>query len=381
MSSRTTARSPYMEWAKLHSAAKYNLATSGITAYPLADLPVRLADLEINGPSEYGYEPLRERLARKNGVAPECVVHAAGTSMANHLAMAAAFGPGDEVLIEQPTYELLVSTAQYLGAKVRRFQRRFEEDFRVDPKEVQRRITSRTRLIVITNLHNPSGAYTDEETLRAVGEVASRVDARVLVDEVYLEAVFEQPTRSAFHLGPQFVITNSLTKAYGLSGLRCGWVLAEPELALRMWRINDLYGATPVHPGELLSVIALDHLETIARRAKTIMDANRVRLHALLDARGELTCFRPQFGTVAFPKLRARTVDEFCRRLRDKYETSVVPGRFFEMPDHFRIGIGGDPEMTAAGLERLGRALEQYATEPETASSPARRPPSQGPRV
>ncbi len=358
--SRTTAHSPYMEWAKLHSAAKYNLATSGMMAYPLAELPVRLQDLEINGPSDYGYEPLRARLARKNGVTPDCVVHAAGTSMANHLAMAATFEPGDEVLIEQPTYELLVSTAEYLGGKVRRFPRRFADQFRVDPAEVKSQITARTRLVVITNLHNPSGAYTDEDTLRAVGEMAASVGARVLVDEVYLEAVFEQPTRPAFHLGPQFVITNSLTKAYGLSGPRCGWVLAQPELAWRMWRINDLYGATPVHPGELLSVIALDNLEKIARRAKAIMEANRTRLNVFLDAREEVECVRPRFGTVAFPRLRVGAVDEFCRLLREKYETSVVPGRFFEMPEHFRIGIGGEPKMTAAALERLARALEEY---------------------
>ncbi len=358
---RTTAHSPYMEWAKLHSAAKYNLATSGMTAYPLAELPVRLQDLEINGPSEYGYEPLRARLARKNGVTPECVVHAAGTSMANHLAMAATFEPGDEVLIEQPTYELLVSTAEYLGAQVRRFPRRVADQFRVDPAEVKRQITPRTRLVVITNLHNPSGAYTDEDTLRAVGELAAAAEARVLVDEVYLEAVFEQPTRSAYHLGAQFVITNSLTKAYGLSGLRCGWVLAEPELAQRMWRINDLYAATPVHAGELLSVAALDNLEIIAGRAKAIMDANRAQLNAFLDACEEVECVRPQFGTVAFPRLRVGTVDELCRLLGEKYETSVVPGRFFEMPEHFRIGIGGEPNMTAAAFERLARALREYS--------------------
>ncbi len=358
--SRTTARSPYMEWAKLHSGAKYNLATSGIMGYPLSALPVRVEDLEINDSSPYGYEPLLERIARKNAVAVECVVAADGTSMANHLAMAASFEPGDEVLIEQPAYELLVSTAQYLGAEVRRFQRRFEENFQVDIDEVKRHITERTRLIVITNLHNPSGADTHEQTLRALGELAAGAGARVLVDEVYLEALFDQPMRSAFHLGPQFVITNSLTKAYGLSGLRCGWVLAEARLAERMRKINDLYAATRVHPGERLSVIAFDNLEKIAERAKSIMETNRARLRELLDSRDEIDCYRPQFGTVAFPRLRAGTVDEFCGFLREKYETSVVPGGFFEMPQHFRVGLGGDTEMTATGLERLGNALAEY---------------------
>lgn len=358
--SRTTAASPYMEFAKLRSAAPYNLATSGVMSYPLAELPVRLADLEINGPTIYGYAPLQQRLARKNGVSPDCVVASTGTSMSNHLALAATLAPGDEVLIEEPTYELLLSTARYLGASIQRFPRRFEDGFEVDPEEVARRVTPRTRLIVLTNLHNPSGAMISTETLRSVGEIARSMGARVLVDEVYLETLFDRPAQSAFHLGKHFLVTSSLTKAYGLSGLRCGWILAEPELATRIWRMNDLFAATPAHPAELISVIALDNLERVAARAKNLIATNRRHLDELLDSRHDLQCFRPEFGTVFFPRLRRGSVDEFCELLKSKYEASVVPGRFFEMPEHFRIGIGGEPSMTAEALLRLGRALDEF---------------------
>jgi DNA-binding transcriptional MocR family regulator len=105
-----------MHFAKLHSGARYNLAASGVANYPLSELPVQLSGFEINGPTIYGYAPLQQAIARKNQVPPECVVAAAGTSMANHLAMAATLEPEDEVLIESPTYELLVSLAKYLGA-------------------------------------------------------------------------------------------------------------------------------------------------------------------------------------------------------------------------------------------------------------------------
>ena len=359
--SRSAMRSPYMQWAKLHSEARYNLATSGVAGFPLSDLPVRLQDLEINGPTVYGYAPLQDRLARKTGVRPECVVAAAGTSMANHLAMAATFEPGDEVLIEEPTYELLVSTAQYLGAEIRRFPRRFEEGFRLDPDAVANRITSRTRLVVITNLHNPSGAYADAETLNRIGEIAKAARARVLSDEVYLETLFDQTWEPAYRLGPEFVVTSSLTKAYGLSGLRCGWILAEPELAARMWQINDLYAATPAHPAELLSVIALDNLDRIKARAKHLLDANRLNLNAFLDSQTALECFRPAYGTTVFPKLSNGNVDEFCDVLKRNYETSIVPGCFFEMPSHFRIGIGGPHEMTAKAFERLAQALDEFS--------------------
>lgn len=359
--SRTTARSPYMEFAKLHSEAKYNLATSGVLSYPLAELPVRLEDLEINGPTIYGYAPLQERLAKKNGVTTECVVSATGTSMANHLAMAATLEPGDEVLVEQPTYELLLSALSYLGAQIRRFPRTFENGFRIEPAEVAAQITPRTRLIVITNFHNPSSVNTDPAALAEVGEIAHSVGARVLVDEVYLETLFDQPFRPAFHLGNNFIVTSSLTKAYGLSGVRCGWILAQPDLATRMWRINDLYGATPAHPAELISVIALDHLGKVAARAKALLETNRTALNSFLDSRSDLDCVRPPHGTTVFPKLRHGNVDDFVEFLRRKHQTSVVPGRFFEMPQHFRIGIGGDTAMTAQAFQRLGQALDEFS--------------------
>jgi aspartate/methionine/tyrosine aminotransferase len=223
---------------------------------------------------------------------------------------------------------------------------------------VARKITSSTRLVVITNLHNPSGAFTDNETLAAVGKIASRVGARVLVDEVYLETLFEQRPRPAFHLGNEFIVTNSLTKAYGLSGLRCGWVIAEPAVAERMWRLNDLFAATPVHIGELLSVIALDNLDKVAARAKKVLEINRVQLNSFLDQHEAwLECVRVEHGTVAFPRLRSGNANGFCERLKTDYETSVAPGRFFDMPEHFRIGIGGEAEMTAQGLQRIGQAL------------------------
>lgn len=359
--SRTVSRSPYMEFAKLHSDAKNNLATSGVKSYPLSDLPVQLEDLEINGPTIYGYAPLQERLAKKNGVTPDCVVAATGTSMANHLAMAAMIEPGDEVLIEEPTYELLLSALRYLGAEIRRFSRSFESGFEVEPKQVAERITPRTKLVMITNFHNPSSVMTNPSTLAEVGEIAQSVGARVLVDEVYLEALFDQPFRPAFHLGKNFIVTSSLTKAYGLSGVRCGWVLAEPELATRIWRINDLYGATPAHPAELISVIALDHLDEIAARANDLLEINRRALYSFLDSRSDLECVRPAYGTTVFPKLLQGKVDDLFELLRRKFETSVVPGRFFEMPQHFRIGIGGDTMMTAQALQRLGEALDEFS--------------------
>ena len=280
--------------------------------------------------------------------------------MANHLAMAAVITPGDDVLIERPGYGPIVEVASWLGANIVRFDRRPENGFQIDPDEIRRHLTPKTSLIVLTNLHNPSGAFTEETTLAAIGNLAANKGAWVLVDEVYLDLVFDQPVRSSFHLGDHFIVTNSLTKAYGLNGLRCGWILANRDLAGRIWKLADLFFNTPVHPGELLSVIALDHLDLIGRRANRLLQSNRLALDTVLDGRSDLDVFRSKWGTVTFPKLIRGSVTDFCKLLRTRYETTVVPGHFFEMPEHFRIGIGGDPEMTTQGLEQLSEALNEF---------------------
>ena len=348
-----------MEFAKFRSAAKYNLATSGVLGYPMSGLPVELHDLEINGPTLYGYGPLRERLASHNGVSADCVLTAAGTSMANYLAFAATLEPGDEALVEHPTYELLPSTLEFLGVTVRYFERRMEDGFRIDPDEVGRKLTPKTRLIALTNLHNPTGAFIDDATLHAVGHLARAQGARVLVDEVYLETMYDHRPKRAIQLGDHFLVTSSLTKAFGLSGLRCGWVLANPELVERMWHINDLHGVNAAYPAELLSVIALDNLGRVAERAKKLIDANRPVVYAFLRSRDDLEYVWPEFGTIVFPRLRKGSVEVLDRLLRERYETAIVPGSYFDMPQHFRIGMGGDPEMTQLALQRLGSALDE----------------------
>src|SRR5207253_2818579 len=212
--------------------------------------------------------------------------------MANHLALAAVLEHGDEVLIEQPTYEPILAVAEYLGANIKRFPRSFENDFRVDVEEIKKQISSQTRLVVLTNLHNPSSALVDLVTLRSIGELARDVGARVLVDEVYLEAMFENAPRSSVHLGPEFVATSSLTKGYGLSGLRCGWVLAEPALAQRMRLLHDIFGALAPHPVERLSVLALAKLPKFVTRARRILETNRAVLNEFLDSREDLKAMR-----------------------------------------------------------------------------------------
>ena len=349
--------SDYMQWSKRQSRARFNLATSGVASFPLRELPIDLKELEINDENSYGYAPLQHAIAAQYGVDPDCVVESAGTSMANHLAMAAIIEPGDEVLIEHPAYGPILDVAHYLGANVKRLRRPEENGWAIDPAEVRRCVTAKTRLIVITNLHNPTSVLTPESVLREIGEIARGVGALVLVDEVYLDAVYENTPQTSLHLGPEFVVTSSLTKAYGVSGLRCGWILAQPDLAWKMRHLNDLYSATPVYPGEVISVAVFQHLDLLRQRARRVVDAERKLLRDFLKQQSGLSAVSTEWGTTSFPRLLNGNADAFLERLRCDFDTSAVPGRFFEMPNHFRIGMGVNTEMFDEGLKRIGRAL------------------------
>jgi aspartate/methionine/tyrosine aminotransferase len=340
-----------MYWAKQQAPVRYNLASSEVPHFRMSRWAIDPAMLELDGASRYRDPPLREAIARKAGVTPDRVVMADGASMANMLAMAGLIGPGDEVLIEHPVYEPLVAAARFLGAEVRHFTRQGPE-FALDLAAVTAAVTPRTTLIVLTNLHNPTGNLADAETLKAIGALG----VRVLIDEVYLDAA-AQP--SAALLGDAFVCTSSLTKVYGLSGLRCGWILAAPDLAERLWRLNELFSVAQAHSTERLSLIALERLDEVIGDTPVLLARNRALANAFFAGRAELEVAPMIHNVTCFPRLKRGNVDALHTRLRTDFDTSIVPGRFFGLADHFRLGVGMATDLLEGGLERLGRALDE----------------------
>jgi aspartate/methionine/tyrosine aminotransferase len=349
---------PYMTWAKLHARPAYNLAGSNLLACTLDDLPGAREALEINGDNDEGYGPLVDAIACRYGVPAGMVATAPGTSGANFLVFVALVRAGDEVLVEQPGYDPLMGAASVLGARVTRFERRFEDGYRLDPEAVRRAITPRTRLVVVTNLHNPSGVLASEEDLDEVGRIADGVGAKVLVDEVYLDSV-PGMRRPAGARAPVFVTTSSLTKSYGLSGLRCGWVIASADVAEQVRRARDVVDGSGAFPAERLSVLAFSRLDGLAARARGILGPNRQRILEFLSSDPRFEFVAPAGGTVVFPRLRG-TVDAtpFVERLARDFDTGLVPGSFFEAPAHLRIAFGGRRDILEEGLARIARALD-----------------------
>ncbi|MEO8432796.1 MAG: pyridoxal phosphate-dependent aminotransferase [Acidobacteriota bacterium] len=359
----TRARAPYLEWAKNRPAPRIDLAGSNLLACSVEDLPGAREALDFAGDNPNGYPPLLAAIAAHAGFSPEGVATATGAAGANFLACAALLEPGDSVAAEWPGYDPLVGAARMLGAEVRFFERRFEASWAIEPDRVAAAMTPRTKMVIVSDPHNPTGVLAAPDALDEVARAAARAGAMVLVDEVYLETVGlpgPSPPPAAAR-SPAFVSTSSLTKAYGLSALRCGWALASPPVAERLRRARDIVDGSGSIPAERLSELALRRLPALRARAARILTANRALWRAFVGRTG-LAVIEPA-GTVAFPRLPDGSDGAaFARRLLEEDGVAVAPGAFFGSPAHFRVAIGGDTARLEEGLAAIARRLGRPAS-------------------
>ena len=353
--------SPYLTWAKGFAAAECNLAGSGVPRCAPSELGPVDPDAPLTEPNDYGWGPLVAAIAARYDVDGSAVVVAAGASMANHLAMATVLSPGDHVVVEHPVYDPLALVPRLWGATVSFVARRAEERYRLDLDAIEARLTPTTRLIVLSNLHNPSGALARDADVGALATLAAGRGIYVLIDEVYREWLHGigsgDGVRAAATLSPWLISTSSVTKTFGLGGLRIGWVLAEPALAERMRRLMGLFDNISAHPSERLATRALERAATILGPRRALVTANRARLAAWVAATPAARWVQPAGGTVGWVNLGIGDTNAFVERLARDHGTSIVPGRFFGATDHVRIALGVDAATLERGLERLSDAL------------------------
>lgn len=348
----------YMRWAKVHAKPEVNLCSSGIKRIKAGDIPVLWKDIELDGDNAYGYEPLMQAVADRYNVRRNQVVPAVGTSNALFMLCAAVLNPEDNVLVEFPAYEPLTAVPAAFSRDISRVNRRFENGYALDADETAQALSSRTKLIILSNLHNPSGVYSSSETLEAIAEAAARCGAVVCVDEVYLEFLDLDPKETAFHLGENIVVISSLTKVFGLGGLRCGWIAAPEKLADKMRVIMDYVYVERSYPAEQIAVQIFPRLNEMKASNRKLINRNHSLVKDFIESRPELSWVEPDGGIVCFPRIEDKMDgSELAACLEKKYATGVVPGRYFEQPQHFRLGFGVDTPVLETGLGRIGKAL------------------------
>jgi aspartate/methionine/tyrosine aminotransferase len=352
-------RPAYLAWAMRHyGRVGFDLASSGIPSLPQSELGA-LASLDDPG----GWDRLCRAIAGHHRLPLGEVVPALGASHGLWLAYSALLEPGEEVLVEAPTYEPLIVAAEAAGAVVRRFDRSASSGYAVDPERVFAALTPKTRVVAITNLHNPSGVRASDEALRAIAERLARSGGHLFVDEVYApfdhlvgpDGVFFGTAR---RLGANVVTTSSLTKAYGLGPQRVGWVLG-PDRVIE--RANDALiaslGALPLawmHRG----VLALEHVGVLAERTRTLLGDKRARVAAWMAARPQLAWSRPEAGLFGFAMVEgAGDLRPAIERGIESHDVIVAPGSFFGVQNGFRLGWSLPEAKLDEALSRLDAVL------------------------
>lgn len=355
---------PYMLWAKTRTPAEIDLAGSNLLACALEDLPGAAGEVQLAANNDNGFAPLVEAIAAHKQVPTDRIMTGGGCSGVNFLAIAALVGPGDEVLVEQPGYDPLVGACQLMGATVKRFARPFARAFRIDLEALQAAVTPATRLIIVSSPHNPSGVSLDAETLRGLAAIAERAKAHLLVDEVYLDAVNlaagdNALNPSASQLEGPVIVTSSLTKSFGLAGLRCGWAVAPAALVTRMHRVRDLVDVIGSVPSERLSAFAFSQMAALKARTRALLTANLAIARRFAAAQPQLSLAEKPRANVMFPKLSGvNDTTAFVEGVAAKHGVAVAAGRYFDSPEHFRISLAGKTDRLSEGLDRLSQALK-----------------------
>lgn len=351
---------PYRTWAKRYAPPKWDLTASHVQACTLAELPGAAEAVDLSGRNDEGYPPLLRALARRYGVGPDRVTTANGATGATFLALAALVRPGDKVLVEWPCHDPLAGTVRLLGGEVVDWTREWDEEFALDPDELARSLTHDIAAIVVTNPHDPTGVYTSKAEFLGIETLANAVGAKVVVDEVYLDPLPGVDTTPSATLSETFISINSLSKSYGLPGLKLGWMLADPVTTERARRARDVVEGAGSFPVERMGVVAVGQMDRLLARARSILEPNFAMLAAFVETRPELAWVRPAGGTVAFPRLVGGTdTDDFVRVAYEEFEVGVVPGSLFGQYQGFRIAVGGPREVLEGGLEALGKALDR----------------------
>jgi len=332
---------------------RYNLSESGVHPLTVGELLAlagtsldEVAAVRLGYPQSNGSEPLRAAIAALYpGATPDNVLVTNGSAEANFCVCWRFIEPGDRVAMVLPTYMQTWGLARTFGARIAPIWLREDHAWQPDLAELDAAIVPGTKLVIVTNPNNPTGAILSAEAADRIVRRASSVGAWLLADEVYQGAErVARPTPSFWARAQRVVITNGLSKAYGLPGLRIGWCVAPPQLIGELWARKDY---TTIGPGVISDLLATRALADgvrarILERTRSILTANWEVLNGWLQwGRGEFSYTAPEAGAICFARYRsAVNSSELAERLRRDHDVLIVPGDQFTMDRFIRLGFG-----------------------------------------
>ena len=360
---------PYMFWAHTHAArSSWSLSQSGM---PMAEPSFldALGRFDLGHPAQEALPDLEGRLAELFGVDRERVIVAMGASGGMHLCALRFFRPGSRVVADVPSYEPFRSLPMYLGADFRPLRRRLEDGWQVDPGEVLGLLGAggsgpKSGHVFLANLHNPTGAMLERERMAAIAKAAERAGGNLISCEVYMEYVPNERRVHAFEVAPNGISIGSLTKAYGLGPMRIGWIVLGEGLARERQHLLDMAYLTYVDPPTATlraGRLALDRLPQLLQPLRVIERESRPMWERWLTRTEGIECTVPEFGIIAFPRIEGvEDTIALSEYLAREHQVDVVPGEFFGLPGHIRIGCGVPAATLEEGLARLGRGITSF---------------------
>jgi aspartate/methionine/tyrosine aminotransferase len=346
---------------------EFDLAESGIHPLTTTELlafdpePDKRAHELLNIPLNYsearGTHELRSRIAATyDGLTPDDILITTGAIEANYLLFNALLAPGDEVVSVFPAYQQLYTVPEAIGCTVQTVKLREEDGYRYDVDELRRLVTDRTRMIVINTPHNPTGSALSAAECRAVYALADSVGASVLADEAYRWITVDgvplpPPMRN---LGPRAISVGTLSKPFGIPGLRLGWMAATAEIAARCWSYRDYTSLSPSGLSDYLACLAFAHREAILARTHDISARNLATFRGFLAEHRDLFSWvEPRGGLLGLLRYHLDLPSEtVANRLAEEASVMLAPGSAFGMEGRLRLGLGARPDRFVTGLAR-----------------------------
>ena len=349
---------------------RYNLSESGVHPLSVRELLALaqaaaepLLDVRLGYSQSNGTDALRERIAALYpGATPDQVLVTNGSAEANYVAALRVIEPGDQVAMLLPNYLQLWGHVQNLGAQVRAFRLHEERGWGPDPAEIRSAIAPGTKLVVVTNPHNPTGHILADEMRRAIIDRAAAVGAWLLADEVYTGAERDgKATASFWGSYDRLICVAGLSKAYGLPGLRIGWLVGPAAIVADAWARHDYTTIGPSGASDHLATLALQPTvrERLLERTRGILRTNYPVLEEWLKSFGRsFSWVPPQAGAICWVRYRSAMDGEaLVERVRAGQSVLLVPGEHFGMPGYLRFGFGNEQSELRAALAATATGL------------------------
>lgn len=346
---------------RLEESIEINLATTSMPAPNWDIFKENMGDIDLGQLWLDAYPELKALISSIYGYKEDDILITTGSNEGLFLIYLALLEKGRNTIVESPTYPPLFLIPKSLNYNLNKFTRKYDERFELPFKKIKNLITPKTTLITISNPNNPTSTIIDKKDIKKLIDIAEEKNTFVLCDEVYHDFAFDDKKPTAYDLGDNTIIVGSLTKYYGLGGIRIGWVASKSNILDSIRKLRNLCTITPSSLSQHIGAIALERKQRFDKRNEKILKKNRPIIREWITDSPKIEGHLPTFGNMAFLKVKEDiSIKNLSEKLADKYNTLIAPGEFFGDNNCFRLAFGSvDGNQLRDGLKCIHKVIEE----------------------